>query len=193
MLDQVAHVAREVTAAAVAISWIVFGVLFLIRAPRTRTAVRARRPGALWGILLQCCGYILVWVVRRPLATSFVPWGPVVDVMVAALVVLLAFGSLWFILGARHGLGRQWSASARLVEGHELITVGPYAHVRHPIYAGMLGMLLATGLALSRPLALLGGMLLVLVGTAIRTRIEEQLLRQAFGPTSDSMPSESQP
>jgi protein-S-isoprenylcysteine O-methyltransferase Ste14 len=41
-------------------------------------------------------------------------------------------------------LGKQWSIAARVVEGHELITDGPYRIVRHPIYAGMLGLLVAT-------------------------------------------------
>ena len=44
-------------------------------------------------------------------------------------------------------LGKQWAMRARLVEGHQLITVGPCAYIRNPIYTGMPGMLIATGLA----------------------------------------------
>jgi protein-S-isoprenylcysteine O-methyltransferase Ste14 len=47
----------------------------------------------------------------------------------------------------------------------------------------MLGMLVATGLALSRPLALLLGVLVFCAGTVIRVRAEERLLRTAFGET----------
>ncbi|MBO0858757.1 MAG: hypothetical protein J2P21_09870 [Chloracidobacterium sp.] len=32
-----------------------------------------------------------------------------------------------------------------MVEGHALIIEGPYRFVRHPIYTGLFGMLLATG------------------------------------------------
>jgi protein-S-isoprenylcysteine O-methyltransferase Ste14 len=61
-----------------------------------------------------------------------------------------------------------------------------YARVRHPIYTGMLGMLLATGLAASRPAALLAGLIVFWVGTLIRIRSEERLLRAAFGAEYDN-------
>jgi protein-S-isoprenylcysteine O-methyltransferase Ste14 len=35
-------------------------------------------------------------------------------------------------------LGQNWSATITLKENHELICVGPYTFVRHPIYAGTL-------------------------------------------------------
>jgi protein-S-isoprenylcysteine O-methyltransferase Ste14 len=70
---------------------------------------------------------------------------------------------------------------ARVIEGHELISQGPYAVVRNPIYLAMLGMLLATGLAVSRWQALVVAAMVFAVGTAIRIRTEENLLRQAFG------------
>jgi protein-S-isoprenylcysteine O-methyltransferase Ste14 len=66
-----------------------------------------------------------------------------------------------------------------------LVTDGPYALVRHPIYTGMFGMLLATGLAVSRWHFLLAGAGLYWLGTVIRTRVEERLLRSAFGAAYD--------
>jgi protein-S-isoprenylcysteine O-methyltransferase Ste14 len=78
-------------------------------------------------------------------------------------------------------LGKEWSLTARLVEGHKLATSGPYAYVRHPIYAGMLGMLVATGLAISHWISLLAGLLIFFIGTIIRVRSEDRLLREAFG------------
>src|SRR5215472_17158428 len=69
----------------------------------------------------------------------------------AALVVALAIYSVALTLSSVRTLGRQWALAARLVEGHELVTGGPYRYVRNPIYTGMLGMLLATGIAWSPP------------------------------------------
>jgi protein-S-isoprenylcysteine O-methyltransferase Ste14 len=78
-------------------------------------------------------------------------------------------------------LGKQWALAARLVEGHELIQDGPYRFVRNPIYTGMFGMLVATGLAAGRWFNLLIAIVMFAVGTYIRIRSEERLLRQAFG------------
>ena len=53
--------------------------------------------------------------------------------------------------------------------------------VRHPIYTGMLGLLLATGVAVSYWPALLIALFVFLTGTVIRIRSEERLLRETFG------------
>jgi protein-S-isoprenylcysteine O-methyltransferase Ste14 len=53
--------------------------------------------------------------------------------------------------------------------------------VRHPIYAAMLGLMVATGLVISKPWALGVGVVLYLLGTTSRIRIEERLLLQQFG------------
>ena len=63
-----------------------------------------------------------------------------------------------------------------------LITSGPYHLVRNPIYTAMFGMLLATGLAISHWAAIVAAVLVFVVGTRLRIRTEERLLREAFGP-----------
>ncbi len=67
------------------------------------------------------------------------------------------------------------------MEGHKLITEGPYRHVRNPIYTAMLGMLIATGLAMRHWTALIVAVVPFAVGLVIRVRSEEKLLRAAFG------------
>lgn len=163
--------------AAVLLGWLVFALLFLVqsRMPRTGTARRDRR--SIIGMLLQGVGYGIVWGFRRN------PSGPAgfFEVIRALLVVAFLVASIALTLSARRQLGKQWSLSARVLEGHDLITSGPYGLVRHPIYTGMLGMLIATGLGVGRlPFSLVGAAVYI-SGTMLRARMEERLLRATFG------------
>jgi protein-S-isoprenylcysteine O-methyltransferase Ste14 len=92
----------------------------------------------------------------------------------ALLVAATAF-TIW----SRFSLGTMWSSDVVAREGHRLRTDGPYAIVRHPIYAGLLGMLLGSalldGLERWTP-ALVGGGALVL----LKVRAEERLLGEIF-------------
>ena len=65
------------------------------------------------------------------------------------LVLVIVVGSLWIMSAALRALGKQWSLQARMLEDHALIRSGPYRFVRHPIYTGMLGMILAAAIAWS--------------------------------------------
>ncbi len=85
----------------------------------------------------------------------------------------------------RH-LGKQWRIQAALSEDHELVRTGPYAWVRHPVYASMLGILLATGFAWSSWLQLLAALAIFLAGTEIRVRAEDGLLAGRFGETFEA-------
>jgi protein-S-isoprenylcysteine O-methyltransferase Ste14 len=172
--------------AVVMLGWLLFAGIFVIRRHAPLAETRRADRTALAGILLQGSGYAVVWAARRPPFTPPAGVAPPFDVALVLLVVALVAGSLWMIRGARRALGRQWSIQARIVTEHALVTDGPYRLVRHPIYSGMLGMLVATGLAASRWTALLGGIVLFGAGAWIRIRAEERLLREAFGPAYEA-------
>lgn len=75
---------------------------------------------------------------------------------------------------------RSWRVRGKLDAGHELATGGPYALVRHPIYAGM--NLLALGTAVWIPTILTWlAFALMILGSDLRGRAEERLLDTAFG------------
>ncbi len=85
---------------------------------------------------------------------------------------------------ARYQLGRYWSVSVALREGHRLIRSGPYERIRHPIYTGIVTMLGATVLAVDRYRALIA-FGLILAGIIWKARKEEALLAGEFGSEFD--------
>lgn len=165
-------------------SWFVFAGIFIFRKKPPSPPDQKRERGSLFGVAVQGMSFGIVWGVHREAFTPIVSgseWSKPVGVAAGLGAVLAAIGSVWLITAAVKTLGKEWSLTARLVEGHKLATSGPYAYVRHPIYTGMLGMLVATGLAFSHWITLLAAIPIFFVGTIIRVRSEERLLREAFG------------
>ena len=100
------------------------------------------------GFLLQLAAYAICFVFYRRVLLSARPYvGVRREDILAALAIALTIASVWFCYAAARALGRHWALMARVIEGHELISQGPYAIVRNPIYLAMLGMLIAIGLA----------------------------------------------
>ena len=85
-----------------------------------------------------------------------------------------------FTWWARIHLGRFWSNAITRKEGHRVIDTGPYGLVRHPIYTGLIGALLATGIAIGTITALLGT-LLITFGLWRKARMEEGFLTTELG------------
>ena len=164
----------------VLIGWGFFGYAVFGRPRAAATPESGRDRTSILAIIVQGAGFGLVWGWRRPPGTLFTPpsWPAYGCLIVTAL---LAWGAAAFAVSAIRTLGRQWSLTARVLSTHHLITTGPYSVVRHPIYTSMLGLLLATGLALSTWQAVAIGAVVFLVGTAWRVRLEERLLLAAFG------------
>jgi len=161
--------------------WFVFAGVFLLRRKPPSPPDQKRDRSSLLGVALQGMSYGIIWGVHRAAFTPIVSGNGPVAIAAGVLAMVAAIGSVWLATSAVKTLGKEWSITARLVEGHKLATSGPYAYVRHPIYAGMLGMLVATGLAISHWIALLAALLIFFIGTIIRVRSEDRLLREAFG------------
>jgi protein-S-isoprenylcysteine O-methyltransferase Ste14 len=164
----------------VILCWLGFFLPFLGRKKPARGKTERRAPVSQIGIVLQGLSFFPVWFFQaRMFPSAALP--ELVLLVFCALAMLLAFGSVWMAVAAIRVLGKQWSFQARLVEGHRLVVAGPYSYVRHPIYTAMLGMLLATGFVFSVWWALPPSLVIFSIGTAIRVRAEERLLREAFG------------
>jgi protein-S-isoprenylcysteine O-methyltransferase Ste14 len=170
---------------AIIISWFAFALIFLTRKKPPTSPDKKRDSRSVKGIVLQGLSFGLVWGAHRPYFTPLIRGSRTLELSLSLVAVVLAYASVAFTMMAVKALGKEWSLTARVVEGHKLATHGPYSFVRHPIYTGMLGMLLATGLVTSYWPALVIALVIFFIGTIIRMRIEEGLLREMFGPEYD--------
>jgi protein-S-isoprenylcysteine O-methyltransferase Ste14 len=77
-------------------------------------------------------------------------------------------------------LDTQWSAQLQLRKEHHLVTSGPYARIRHPLYSAMFGWAAALGL-LTANWIFVAMAALSIAGTAARVPKEERMMLEAFG------------
>lgn len=162
-------------------SWIAFVAVFQFRKRQPKAQEAKRSKASYWGIGFEAVGYWIIWFFPRPYFSPILPMSKTGEVAMAAVTITVGAASVWLCGAAVRMLGKQWTYQARVIEGHELITQGPYSLVRNPIYLGMFGMLLATGLAVGRWPVVIAASIVFLVGTEIRIRSEEKLLRETFG------------
>jgi protein-S-isoprenylcysteine O-methyltransferase Ste14 len=99
---------------------------------------------------------------------------------VNALVGVMLAGLLLTWLARIH-LGRLWSSAITRKEQHRVVDTGPYACVRHPIYAGIITALIATAIIEATLVAFVGAMLIAL-GLWLKARAEERFLMGELGP-----------
>lgn len=161
--------------------WVAYALVFLLQKRPGARKEQKSAPASRIGIIIEACAYAMVWSIRRNYVLPFLPLPPIVESALLVVICLIAACSVWLTLSAVRALGKQWSVVARVFEGHELVTAGPYGFVRNPIYTGMFGMLIATGVATGRWPVLLIATALFFLGTVVRIRSEEKILRDTFG------------
>lgn len=130
-------------------------------------------------LILMACAVALLWASSVPLPLlneRFLPPGAWCFWIGAAV----AGGGLLFSVWARRHLGKNWSQAVAVKEGHELITSGPYALVRHPIYTGLLLGLLGSAVAGGEWRGLLA-VALVFGALWNKLKLEERWMREHFG------------
>jgi protein-S-isoprenylcysteine O-methyltransferase Ste14 len=165
---------------AVTLAVIFWGLGRALRRPPGRTTGQAGKFLHLWFYLLIGIPFFgVAFLLWRPLPLTLSP-----PARIAALIVgaLLYFPGLALTLWARLTLGKMYNVStiagAQLYADQRLITRGPFAIVRHPMYLGLM-------------LASLGGLLLYRTWTVVftltfwglfvRARREETALAAEFG------------
>lgn len=158
--------------------WCIFVIVWLINAFRTkRAAERQSVPSALAHRIPVGVGWWMLVVPKWPgfMGRQAIPRTAFSQSIGAAICIL----GLLFTLWARQTLAGNWSSDVTFKQNHELIRTGPYRIVRHPIYTGLLVMLLGTAIYIGQ---VRGGvsLLLVTIGFWIKLGQEERLLLRHF-------------
>jgi protein-S-isoprenylcysteine O-methyltransferase Ste14 len=128
---------------------------------------------ARWGMLLELIAYSLLW------QGSF--WARSPRVWQGAIAVLFFGAANLLSWSGVRALGRELRLDAAVGKDHELIRSGPYRVVRHPIYTSLLCVILGTGVLTAPVWMLLLSIVLFVIGTEIRVRVEDGLLASRFG------------
>jgi protein-S-isoprenylcysteine O-methyltransferase Ste14 len=137
-LNLVATASLAVCWGAVTLAWLAGAIYYESRAPAERTRASYLSPLVITTVIMVVVAAAVPRADWIPLEVH-APW-----VRLLGLAILLAATAL--TLWARLALGAMWSAAPTVKQEHALRTSGPYAITRHPIYTGLLGMLLGSGL-----------------------------------------------
>ncbi len=159
--------------------WLAWLIYWVISAANTKSTERRESGVSRFGYVAALL--LGAWLIFAPR----LPWGALSQPLwlpspwrsqLAVILVGLGFaGAVW----ARVHLGRNWSGTVTVKQGHELIRTGPYAYVRHPIYTGLLAAFLGSALECNEPRALLG-FALILGSFLYKLRIEERFMNAQF-------------
>lgn len=97
--------------------------------------------------------------------------------LIGASVVIFGVGlAIW----GRVILGSNWSAVAEIKDRHELVRIGPYRFMRHPIYEGFIIALAGSAMQRGSVCGALG-LLVCCWGLRMKIEVEERLLIHRFG------------
>jgi len=162
----------------VAICWVTFGIVWIVGAFTAKRAAEGQRGWRRWayGVALAVLLLIVTWQLSG-LTTDATLWPMSLAVLVSADLITII--GLMIAIWARVALGVYWSGNVVVKEEHVIVERGPYRVVRHPIYSGVLLMLVGTALWWRRSVGLVT-CAVALAGFIIKARLEERLLSEHF-------------
>lgn len=167
--------------AAITAMWKLLGIIWLVGAFFRRPAIgRPRQSSGSWVFQIALAALAFVLLLSNRLDFGWLTWRFVPDSLWIQLTgFTLALTGCLIAIWARVTLGGNWSALVTLQQDHALVTEGPYALARHPIYLGFLLGFTGTVLVVGELRALLG-LALITIRLVLKLNLEEKLMLQAF-------------
>ncbi len=148
---------------------------------RQDTITDARQEGLAVWLLMSLWGGVQVVAILYVLT----PWLDFADYYLptwaGAVGAVVFVAALWLLWRSHADLGRNWSPTLEIAEGHSLVTQGVFRHIRHPMYAahGLWG--IAQALLLQNWIAGLGSLVVFIPLYLLRVPREEQMMLEQFG------------
>jgi protein-S-isoprenylcysteine O-methyltransferase Ste14 len=153
------------------VSWIVFTLVWRLAARSAKPSRKSLGWLTRAGMRVAVVAAVLLVVHDHDLAHVHQSTGAV-----AFSGCVLCIGGIAFMMWARYSLGRNWGMPMTLRDDPELVTLGPYAFVRHPIYTGMFVTMIGTTLVV--PLYALVTLFSSVYFTVSALREEKDMLAQ---------------
>jgi len=173
--------------------WVLFGGVFVMR---IYFALRVSRAGervmpdrqaveqegrGMFAVRVLLFFLLLAWLALYAINP---PWMEVLSVPFPGWLRWVGFAlglaSLGFWVWTQVALGKEWSPQLQLREEHHLVTTGPYARIRHPLYTAMIGY--GTSLALVTANWVFVVLAVAMIaGLFARVPKEEQMMIEEFG------------
>jgi len=164
----------------VEIPWIIFVIYWIIGALKTRTTRERESAASRIAILLiEIAGYVLIFSGSAGIGVLGVRF---MHRTLASVIlgVVLIWSGIGLAIWARYHLAEYWSATITIKEDHQLIRTGPYTHLRHPIYSGLVLATIGSALVIDKWRCVVG-VCLVLIGYCFKAKKEEAMLSRQFG------------
>ncbi|EHK57395.1 protein-S-isoprenylcysteine O-methyltransferase [Allomesorhizobium alhagi] len=163
------------------VGWYVIRYPFERRAKRVRVVTNRRSPSEIVGLVSALFGLAILpgfyVATGTPEAADYpARWWAV------ALGAIIFASALWVFRRSHKELGRNWSITLEIRERHALVSGGPYALVRHPMYTSFMLMGLGQAFLLSNWVAGLAGLIGFAVLFFLRVDKEERMMLENFGP-----------
>lgn len=147
------------------------------RTPEERGQVQSK---AFMMLIIAILGYITSFVLYM-LSISWISWSYIVmPSWLRWLGVIGAMFSVLLVAWIHRTLGRQYSAELAIQKDHTLVTSGPYARTRHPMYTALNMFSFSLALTTSNILVLFFAVLVIVPFPWI-ARMEEKMLLETFG------------